>query len=655
MLSDMRIYIFSVLFAPLFALSVSAQPAAARFGELPPDELSMQVYPADSTAEAVMLYERGDYKIFRSNQYGSELELKVYKRLKILSEAGFGWADVEIPYFSQKDKADRILELRARITLPSGKFYHFDRSEFFLEKTSERYSVYKASLPAVEVGAIVEFEYTLLSRRMFRLPAWYFQGSIPVRHSEVVIENHSYYSYATLLEPGTEMKMHHLSGGGKLYESGDTELVAREGHLVMNNAPAIEKESYLTTIDDYRARIRFQLSEISNGTVVQKVLTSWEETAQTLKGEDFGRFYRKSRYFRDLYNALQPHLKGIKAPRAKAEAIYGFLSRRIAWNRKFRSFPDQSPDDLLAKGSGSSGDIAIALTALLQAEGLEAHPVLTSTRSHGKMTMTYPIIDQFNHLLVLVELEEQALLLDTPGAFQPFGALRRQSLNNKGWVANPDRPVWIDIQPGTDERKIFCNLELEASGQLKGTLLVTHRGVSAPAARALAKQDQAGKYWSRRLPEGCTVARIKRKDLDKADIHYAEQLEVLNASSGMVVNGFLYFQPVIFSRYLESAFRLQKRNYPVDFACPIREISSVTIRLPEGWAVEHLPPERRQSLGEKGVVFEYKATVANRQLKIETAVEINQLRFEPEQYSQLKALFESVAEQLSSQVVLRKI
>lgn len=651
----MKFCVVLALVLPLCVLTASAQADEARFGELPPDELSMKIYPPDSAAEAVVLYERGDYKVFRSDRHGSELQMKVYRRLKILSEEGFKWADVAIPYYSYKDKADHIPELRARITLPSGKFYHFGRSDFFLEKSSERYSAYKASLPNVEVGAIVELEYTLLSHRMFRLPAWYFQGSIPVRHSEVAIENHSYYSYATLLEPGTEMKMHHLSGGGKLYESGSTELIAREGQFIMNYAPAIEKESYLTTIDDYRARIRFQLSEVRNGTVVQKVLTSWEETAHTLNSEEFGKFYRKKRHFKDLHHALQPHLKGIKGPLAKAEAIYGFLGRQIAWDKEFSAYPKQSPDDLRAKGSGSSGDIAIALTALLQAEGLEAHPVLTSTRSHGKMTMTYPIIDQFNHLLVLLYVEDQPLLLDTPGAFQPFGALRRQSLNKKGWVANPNRPVWIDIQPATDECKIFCNLDLKAFGQLKGTLLVIHRGVSAPAARALAKQDQAGKYWSRRLGEGLKVEYIKRKDLEKATIRYAEQLEVANESAGMAVNDFLYFQPVLYSKYLERAFKLQKRNYPVDFACPARETLSITVRLPEGWAVEHLPSEHRQSLGEKGVVFEYKATVTNRQLKIETVVEINQLRFEPKQYPSLKALFESVAEQLSSQVVLRKI
>lgn len=645
----------SALLLLFTAIDGFAQPEV-RFGQIPPDALAMEVFTADSSAAAVVLHSSADYQVFRSAIHGSELQMRVYKRTKILSKSAFDVADLVVYRYSYKERADHLVSLKGRITLPGGLFYEIGKDNFLKEEYSEYYTAYKASLPNVEVGAVVELEYELLSHRMFRLPTWYFQGEYPVVHSEVSVDNQSTYTYATLLEPGSEMKIYELDDGRKLYKAGDTELYAGNGHFVMKNAPAIQKEEYLTNIDDYRARIRFQLSERRDGAIVKEVLTSWEETARTLEDkEDFGKYYRKKRHFNELHEALQPQIADIDDPLEKAEAIYRFLGDKIAWDDELKYFPAQSPDDLLEKGSGSSADLGIALTALLRAEGYVAYPVLISTRGHGKMPQQYPIMDQFNHMLVYLEIGERTLLLETPVEYQPFASLRGYSLNGSGWVLNADRPVWINITPGDDEFKLFSNLDLTDTGRLQGTLVVTYRGISAPGERALARQYPDGKYWNKRLPEGTEYDNLRRKDPDKASLSYAEQIEVQHEAAGAVVNDYLYFQPVLSSRFTESPFQLEKRHYPVDFTRPIREITTTVINLPEGWEVDYIPESQRRVLEGGGVVFEYKAEVNNHQLKVDTQIEIKQLTFKPEVYESLKTVFEAYAEKLSAQVVLRKL
>ena len=647
--------LFTLSFLGLFvAISISAQ-SEARFGQIPPEALAMEVFPDDSSAAAVVLHAKADYQIFPSAMYGSELEMRVYERIKILKESAFDEADLRVYRYSYKERSDHLVSLKGRITLPNGQFYEISKADFFEEEYNEYYTIHKASLPNVEVGAVIELEYEILSHRMFRLPAWYFQGQYPVVQSELSIDNQSTYSYTTLLETGTEMSMYELDDGRKLYKLGNMELFAGDSHFVMKNAPAIQEEDYLTTINDYRARVRFQLSEQRDGVIVREVFTSWAEAARALEDRDeFGKNYLKKRHYKALHEALKPEIAGIDDPLEKAEAIYRFLGSKVAWDDELRYFPGKSPDELLEKGSGTSADLGIALTALLKAEGYEAYPVLISTRGHGKMTQQYPIMDQFNHMLVYLEVAGRALLLEPAVEYQPFGSLRGYSLNGYGWVVNAEQPVWINITPGNDEFKLFCNLDLSGEGALQGDMVATYHGISAPGERSLARQFPEGKYWNSRLPEGAAFQNLRRKDPDKASLSYAEQIEVRHETAGNVVNEYLYFQPVLFSRFINNPFKLAQRHYPVDFSRPIREVTLTTINLPEGWEVDFIPESQHRVLEGEGVAFDYKAEVIDRQLKVETRIEINQLTFQPERYAEMKAVFEAFSEKLTAQVVLRK-
>ena len=43
--------------------------------------------------------------------------------------------------------------------------------------------------------------------------------------------------------------------------------------------------------------------------------------------------------------------------------------------------------------------LQILLVSMLRDVGLEAHPVLISTRSHGQVVQVYPLLSQFNDVL----------------------------------------------------------------------------------------------------------------------------------------------------------------------------------------------------------------------------------------------------------------
>ena len=98
--------------------------------------------------------------------------------MKILTEEGkelFG--DVEI-YHS---KAHRLRDFAGRTVLPDGRVVPVGGDATFREalSRSRRQFVTKVAFPAVEVGAILDYRYTLVWDSFFNLDAWHFADVVP--------------------------------------------------------------------------------------------------------------------------------------------------------------------------------------------------------------------------------------------------------------------------------------------------------------------------------------------------------------------------------------------------------------------------------------------------------------------------------------------
>lgn len=96
-----------------------AQKDPYRFGEIPAEDLQMTVYPEDSTAEAVVLFDFGtshpipDY---------DAINLDRHVRMKILKTGGLDQADVNLILFRFAGNEDRIQNLKAStFNLENGK------------------------------------------------------------------------------------------------------------------------------------------------------------------------------------------------------------------------------------------------------------------------------------------------------------------------------------------------------------------------------------------------------------------------------------------------------------------------------------------------------------------------------------------------------
>src|SRR5690606_1780033 len=121
--------IFFLLFCFLFVHELNAQlNPKTKWGNVSQAEWNYKQVPFEKEAEAVMLYEKGtlimNYII---------AETKVYKRIKILNEAGIKYANQELIYYSDKG-LESIKNIKAQtINFKDGNksISEVDRKSFF--------------------------------------------------------------------------------------------------------------------------------------------------------------------------------------------------------------------------------------------------------------------------------------------------------------------------------------------------------------------------------------------------------------------------------------------------------------------------------------------------------------------------------------------
>ena len=148
-------------FALLVVLVVAAfhlktVSAGIGFQSIPPEELQMTKEPQAPGAPAVILFRQVD-----RDDTGQTAHEDDYFRIKILTEEGRKYADIEIQFFKQSSS---IVNLRARTIRPDGSSVNFDGKVFekdIVKAKGVKYLAKIFTLPEVQVGSIIEYYYTI--------------------------------------------------------------------------------------------------------------------------------------------------------------------------------------------------------------------------------------------------------------------------------------------------------------------------------------------------------------------------------------------------------------------------------------------------------------------------------------------------------------
>ncbi len=628
------------------------------WGEVPLDQLRMTSYSADTNATAVILFEYGDVSFSET----FDLVFKCHRRIKILTKAGYDWGTVALPYYS-KDNEQEVKDIEAQTMYldPSGSVQkqEMKNDAIFTEEIDRNWKRVKFTLPALSPGCIIEYRYTVKSTSAEFLPGWTFQNSEPTLWSEYRAKIPPEFSYAYVSQ-GTDPFYIHTSDQVRETFRGPAGPVIEpvaNSRWAMKDIPALREEPYITTLGDYSDKISFQLTQVNwPGDMPRPILQTWDKVAETLSDlRSFGKQLRESGRSRDAAEAV---VATITDSLKKVEAIYDFVRSAIVWNGVNDFTASTDLEDVLEKKSGNAADINLLLTLMLREAGIPAAPVILSTRPHGRIQSVYPILTQFNYVVSRVTVGGVARLLDATDRLRPMNFLPYRALNHTGLLIEGKSCSWVPIEPtARGLSRTAISLTVDSAGAMAGTFEETESEYSAlnnRVALARSKPDEFVKSLLNTDRSGFAADSFTIANAESAAAPFIVRAKVSAKTYAQVLGDFIYINPMTVQRLTENPFKLETRNFPVDYAYPLSSTYSFDLAIPDGYVLKDFPKDFSFQLPMKGAIFSRTSQQAGSTYHCDFKIDINQVTIEPKQYQTLKNFYNQMVTHESEQVILVK-
>ena len=649
-----RNFFFIFLLTPFFLTAqIHLQP---EFGKPLGEELNMTTYAKDPKADAVVLYERGNYE-FAMDRGIVVLVKNVYRKIKILNEKAKDLASVSLYTYYSGNKKEKISNVRAatsnaqRTIFVSEEDYHY--------KHSDNHSELVFTFPDVQKGSVLEYEYTITTPFYFNLDGWRFQNKFPTVYSEFHAEIPGYFKYNRTLVGNHKLKVNNAEIKKKCFYPTSLSIVSADCEVLtyaMQYVPAFKEEDYMLSLNNYIARIDFQLEETLDIDGGKTYYTkSWETVDKEFKSDkNIGKQARKNNYFK---NRLPEHIVNISNKTERAKAVYSYIQNHYTWSGSYRFFQNVDVKEAFDKKSGSISEINLALVNALNAADIDTNFALLSTRDNGIPTKNYAVISDFNYLVAHLNLEGQSIFLDATDKHVPFGMLPYRCLNYEVRVMDfKEGSYWETVVPETKNiTYINTQIHVDESGNLVGRMRETNTGYKAIDKRKAL--DNAGREDYIREKEtlytDLGITSYKHTDKEVIDKPITEDYEftISNNAADLLV-----FNPFIVRNYSQNPFQLDERTYPVDFGYPAKFTYLLSLDLAGYYTLSELPENKAvkfpENAGEASVVYSLNGNT----LQMRFSFELNETHFEPHNYQALKSFFDMVVEvQNNTPLVLNKV
>lgn len=623
-----------------------------KLGKVTVDELKEKNHPGDTSARAAILHKKQDIYFQIDGEGYWQLVTETEVKIKIYKKEGYNLANVQEIYYDF-GKGEKVTFSNAvTYNLVSGQVEKtkLKSDGEFKEKYSKYYSVKKITLPNVKEGTIIEYKVTKQSYNLTRLADYYFQFDIPVKYIDLRVTVPGYYVYNRVLMGYLNPKV-----SEEVLNSSVSNLKNYRTLLQLNDVPALKDEKYVNNINNYRSRIRFELSSRRTNTgSVEDFATDWPSVAKKIYEEDdFGKELQKTGYFEDEINAV---IKGVTNRNEKIMKIFDYVKQRMNWNEYNSLFCDVGVKEAFKNKTGNAAEINLMLTAMLRYAGVEANPVILSTRSNGIAFL--PSRTAFNYVVCGVEYDNRISMFDATSKYSMSNIMPARTLNWVGRVirkngTSDEIDLMVDVI-SKNSTNVFATLQ--TNGELNGKL----REVNTEYAAYMYREDQ-GKYSKEtvinnleRKYKGIEVDGLKVMNME--DLYQPIQVEYEFNHNNVVeiIGSKMYFSPFLFLNYTENPFTQEKREYPIDFLYPRQDKYTFTITIPEGYEIESLPKATNLSIIDDLGAFKFNCLGTGNKIQVSATFDLNQSTILPQYYVTLKDFFKRMLEVQNDKIVLKK-
>lgn len=646
-----------------------------KLGKVSVAELQEKMYPSDTSATAAILYKKGVARVEYNENDGFVLITDVETRIKIYKKEGYDYANQSIGYSISGGLKENVqIQDAVTFNLVDGKIEKtkLKSDGEFDEAVNKYYGRKKITMPNVKEGSIIEFRYKVRSPYVSWMRDWKFQYDIPVKHSELTTYFPEYYVFNVMqkgfanLKVTTDKKAASImftnkersdgKAGGTTFSYDKVEYQETKTAYVGDNLPAMKDESYVNNIDNYTTTLSHELSMVKwPNTPIKSYSSDWNSVAKTIYDyQDFGDELNKTGYFE---NDLKPLLADKKTDEEKISAVLNYVKSAVKWNNLFGYSCDNGVKKAYKEKSGNIGDINLMLTAMLRYAGLNANPVLVSTRDNG--ISLFPNRTAFNYVIAAVETTNGNVLLDATSKYSYPNILPYRVLNWEGRLIRKDgTSESVDLMPKkVSNDNVFINYSVDAQGKVAGNVRRQYTDYNAMFYRNEIDEVKEDAYLEKLENDNNKIevndyTRINEKDLSLPTI---EKFSFKGENLTEIIGDKIYINPMLFFTKTQNSFKQETREYPVDFGYPFADKFNISISIPDGFAVETLPAPTILAMEDNLGSFKFNIVTSGNILQLAIVHQINEAIVSPEKYEMLKEYYQGMIAKETEKIVLKRI
>ena len=648
----------------LFACLLSGaygQYNVPKFGKIDAEVLKMTSYEKDTSAAALILFDDGDSYFDLNNEGQFQYRYTRHYRIRIFKKSALDLSNVSFKLFESGAREELLTNLNAATyNLVEGKVVQtkLDRSTIFIEK-GKNYSVKKFALPEVKEGSVIEVSYTIVSDFLYNFRGWNFQYQYPSLLSQYKFVIPEYFSYRPTIKGYLSFDISERDPGSQTYTVPVNLIVpTTENVLAVVNVPAFKAEPNIDCQENYIQSIEFELGSVQYpGEMRKDFVQSWESVnKEMIEDEDFGLLMKSDGFIKDTVIALcgseTDELK-------KAKSIFHYVQNRMEWNNRYSLWASTGLKKPFNERVGSSAEINLLLALMLKTAGLNADPVMFSTRSNGFAKTFYPTITKFNSVLVKLVAGEKTYMLDATNKLCPFGVLPPNDLNGTGRVVNRLNGDWAELVASEryKEAKTY-ELQISPEGIFSGRILGYYDGYAAIEYREALNEEKSEDEFIRKVQENLHGLTINQYSFSERNNIYKPLIDsffVEINDRADVVGDKILFTPMLFEAMTKNRYTLEERNYPIDYNYLISEMYIFDYTIPPGYEVESIPENTSIKLADNSIVFIFAIQVNGNKIKVVHRRNINKILFLPEEYQPLKELYDQIVKAHTAQIILKKV
>ncbi len=630
------------------------------YGNIDTADLKLKSCPFEKSASAMVLSDYGEFMVANTAIPNQAIIMKRHIRIKIFDANNTGpLENVRLSYFAGSG-FEEIDSLEAEtINIEGNKIICtlVDPKLIYLEKVDKYHKALSFAFANIKAGSVIEYQYRWKTKSAHNFPPWFFQTTIPTRFSELAVNifsslKYSIKSYGNLKSDKDTVEKIKADGAGEGYRY----------IKAMTNVRSFTIEPLMDMVNTNLQEVALKL----HSPLFPSRVSSWAiMTEDLMNDESFGGQLNISLGKQDT---LLNKVKLLKTNDEKISLLFNTIKKTITWNKVNRWYTQEGIKKAWNKRTGNSAEVNLILCNLLRNCGVEAYPMVVSTRDNGPLDTSFAEFGSFNKTVVYIPEAGNVpfYILDASCKYNVYNEMPAELLNTWGFAIkdigkgnSPDLyTTWKLIYLKNDDPgKEFVSIQAQISPENKvaGTIDIASYSYN----KVLTNQmfDELGVVnYTNSLRNNNNEFQISNFNIENRNVDSLPLLQKFNFNLRLTGgdDNYIYFNPCGIIPMNANPFTSNERFSDIDFiSCSNISISG-KYTLPEGYKIDALPKNTTMLMYDKSISFVRVVGQVDNTVQVRYVINRKQSRYSAKDYQFLHDFYKKMFEMLNEPIVLKR-